>query len=159
MICAPLWAVQVRYEAGRGVPFLHNIQKRVRISPSSVSKWYRGKLAYKVPFRRVRITIFAMAKQGVLHNHSYVAALVIQHDKRLRSIMLSSVACPSHHYFSYIITYTKLFSEKRVKNKIYVLISLHLFPETFPYLRKIHRDIIVSVYRSFSNVNTISLRF
>jgi hypothetical protein len=41
-----------------------------------------------------------MAKQGVLHNHSYAAGLVIQHDKRLRSIMLSSVACPSHPYFS-----------------------------------------------------------
>jgi len=35
-----------------------------------------------------------MAKQEVLHNHSYVSALVIERAKRLRSITLSSVACP-----------------------------------------------------------------
>jgi len=41
-----------------------------------------------------------MAKQEVLHNHSYAAALVIQHAKRLHSIMLSSVACPPQPHFS-----------------------------------------------------------
>jgi hypothetical protein len=39
-----------------------------------------------------------MAKQEVLHNQSSAAALVIQHAKRLRSIMVPSVVCPSLLY-------------------------------------------------------------
>jgi hypothetical protein len=60
---------------------------------------------YKVPFRRVRIGIVAMAKQELLHNHSYAAALVIQHAKRLRSIMVPSVVCHLYHiYLHYCIS-------------------------------------------------------
>jgi len=47
--------------------------------------------------RRVRVTIFAVQKQYVLHN---LRALVIQHAMRMRRIVLSSVARPALKHFS-----------------------------------------------------------
>jgi len=43
--------------------------------------------------RRVRVTIVAMEKQEVLHIRSVFVALAIQHTKRMRRIIVSSVAC------------------------------------------------------------------
>jgi len=60
---------------------------------------YDSNKRYKVLFTRVPITNVVMAKQEVLHDHNYAAGLVIPRAKRLRSIMLPCVACPSLRYF------------------------------------------------------------
>jgi hypothetical protein len=56
---------------------------------------------YNIILRRVRETIFAVEKQEVLHMRVCVcvwAALVIQHAKRMRNIILSRVDCLTPHY-------------------------------------------------------------
>jgi hypothetical protein len=53
-----------------------------------------------VTLRRVRVTIVAVEKQNVLHYECASVALVIQHAKRMRRIILSSVACLAVPYFS-----------------------------------------------------------
>ena len=50
---------------------------------------------HNVTLRRVRVTTFAVEKRKVLHIRSVFVALVIQHAKRMRRIILSSVACLS----------------------------------------------------------------
>jgi hypothetical protein len=50
-----------------------------------------------MPFR---VTLIAVKKQEVLHILSVSVALVIQHAKRMRRIILSSVACLAVSYFS-----------------------------------------------------------
>jgi hypothetical protein len=50
--------------------------------------------------RRVRVTTVAVEEQYVLHILSVSVALVTQHAKRMRRIILSSVACPALPYFS-----------------------------------------------------------
>ena len=59
-------------------------------------KWQQGsQRVYNITFRHIRIIIVAVEKQNVLHILSvcvYVV-LVTQHVKRMRSIVLSSVAC------------------------------------------------------------------
>ena len=54
----------------------------------------RKAVYYNVTLKRVRITIVPVEKQwaGVLYVTSVSVALVIQHAKRMRRIMLSSVA-------------------------------------------------------------------
>jgi len=51
--------------------------------------------AHNVTLRRVRVTTVAMEKQDVLHIRSVFVALVIQHAKRMRRIIVSSVVCLS----------------------------------------------------------------
>ena len=67
---------------------------------------YGSHKRYKVLFRRVPITNIVMAKQEVLYDHNHAAGLVTQRANRLRSIMLSCVACPSLRYF-YALLHTQ----------------------------------------------------
>ena len=55
---------------------------------------------YKVASRRVRVTTVAVGKQYVLHILSLSVALVIEQAKRMRRIILFSVACLAVPYFS-----------------------------------------------------------
>jgi hypothetical protein len=48
---------------------------------------------YNVTLRHVRETIVAVEKQWLLHILSVSVALVIQHAKRMRRIILLFVAC------------------------------------------------------------------
>jgi hypothetical protein len=48
---------------------------------------------------RVRVTIVAVEKQQVLHVLGVSVASDIQHAKRMRRFVLSSVACPAVQYF------------------------------------------------------------
>jgi hypothetical protein len=56
---------------------------------------------YNVTFRSVRVTIFAVENQEMC---VCVLALVIQHAKRMRHIILSSVACLTLTIFFHIIS-------------------------------------------------------
>jgi hypothetical protein len=87
-------------------------------------------------------------------------ALVIQHAKRMRRIILSSVACLAVPYFSTLSHKQHDFLKKKVfKHKMCVLnFSTNLF-ETFLILRRIHRDIITNVHRSLCEVSVILIRF
>ena len=57
---------------------------------------------YNVTLRRVRVTVVAVEKQNVLHILSVCVCVVLvtQHVKRMRNIILSSVACPAVRSFS-----------------------------------------------------------
>jgi hypothetical protein len=52
--------------------------------------------------RCVGVTIVAVEKQLVLYIPCVVVALIIQHAKRIRPIILSSVACPVVLLFPHI---------------------------------------------------------
>jgi hypothetical protein len=85
-------------------------------------------------------------------------ALVIQHAKRMRHSILSSVACLAVPYFSTL-------SHKRHDcRKIYWTLnvfwfSLQLLSETFVILRRIQRDITINVHRPSREVPVIRVRF
>jgi hypothetical protein len=53
---------------------------------TAVSRWVHS---------NVHVTIFAVAEQLALHIVTVLAAIVIQHAKRMRYIILSPVACPA----------------------------------------------------------------
>ena len=55
---------------------------------------------YNVILKLVRVTTVAVKKQSVLKIMSVSVALVIQHEKRMRRIILPSVACSAVPYFS-----------------------------------------------------------
>ena len=73
--------------------------------------------ARKVTQRRVRVTIVAVEKQEVLNIRSVSVALVIQHAKGMRRIIISSVACLSVRIFflHYLINSTTS-GKKRLLN-------------------------------------------
>ena len=95
---------------------------------------------YNVILRRVRLTILAS---------------VIQHAKRMRSILLSSVACQP-------LPCTSTLSHKRhdfredvfelLNVKCVFSVSLQIFPATFLISRRIQRDIFINVNRSSCEV-------
>jgi hypothetical protein len=88
------------------------------------------------------------------------AALVIQHVKRMRSIILSSVACLALPYFSTLPHQQYNFTEKIViEHKLCVLIFSTILSETFLILRRIRRDIIINVHRYSCKVAVIFVRF
>jgi hypothetical protein len=83
-------------------------------------------------------------------------ALVIQHAKRMRCIILSPVACLPGHIFPYYHINGTTF-EKRLKTKR-VLDFLYNF-EMFLILRGIQRDVVIHVRRSSCKVPVVLLRF
>jgi hypothetical protein len=85
-------------------------------------------------------------------------ALVIQHAKRMRRIILLPVASVDLPHFSYY-TIKGTNWEKSVLNIKCVLISLQIFSEKFLILRRTERDIIINVYRSSCTVSLILVIF
>jgi len=79
-----------------------------------------------------------------------VLALVIRYAKRIRRVILLSVACPALQYFSTLSQrhYCK-------KKKLLNIKSVQLLPETF---LTIQRDITI-VHRSSCKVPVILVRF
>jgi hypothetical protein len=77
-------------------------------------------------------------------------ALVIQHAKRMRRIILSSVACLAVPCFFYTLSH-KRHAKRIIAHKTWILIiaSNFFFLGTFFILRKIQRDTIVNIHRSF----------
>jgi hypothetical protein len=85
--------------------------------------------------------------------------LVIQHAKRMRRILLSSVASPAVPYFfpHYLINAT-IFG-KTILNINVFRFSLQLLYETFLILRRIQRDVMVNIFGSAYKVPVIIVRF
>jgi hypothetical protein len=71
--------------------------------------------AHNATLRRVRVTTVATEKQAVLHIRSVTVALVIQHAKRMRRIIVSSVACLSVCRYNIFLHYliNGMISEKK----------------------------------------------
>ena len=115
---------------------------------------------YNVILRSVRVTIVAVEKQYVLHTYSECVsvALVIQHEMRMRRIILSSpfyVAVPS---FSLLSQKTPWFSEKLIENNVRLIYTTN-FTEIFPILRRRERYRIINVQRSSFTLPIILVRF
>jgi hypothetical protein len=78
-------------------------------------------------FRRVRVTIVAVEKQvSITYSECVSVALVIQHAKRMRRVILSSVACPA-------VPYLPTLSHKRYDFRGNKLLNIKCFgfPENF----------------------------
>jgi hypothetical protein len=86
-------------------------------------------------------------------------ALVTQHAKRMRRIILSSVACLAVPYFSTLSHKRHDFRKKVIEHKICVLIFSTNLSKTFLILRRIQRDIVINVHRSSCKVHVIVVRF
>jgi hypothetical protein len=123
--------------------------------------------------RRVGVTIVAMENKRILHILSMFVcvcvcvcvcvsvclsvALVIQHAKRMRRIILSSAVCLAVLYFSALSHKRYDFRKKVTEHKTCVLILLKLLAEIFLILRRKQRDII-NVHRSSCKVPDILVR-
>ena len=91
---------------------------------------------YNVTLRRVRVIIFAMESNKYYTFICVFVALVIHHAKRVRRIILPSVAWLAVPCSS---TLRHDFGKKVIEHKMCVLIFLQLLAETFLILRIIKR--------------------
>jgi hypothetical protein len=120
--------------------------------------------AYKVTLSCVRVTIFSVENQQVLHKLSVCpySVLAIQHDKPVRRIslyVLPSVACLDLPYFpTYLLNGTN-FGKTLLNTKCVFIFCVQPFSETFLILRRIQRNIIINVHRSSCKVTAILVAF
>ena len=96
---------------------------------------------------------------SITYSQCVSVALVIQHAMRMRSIILSCVACLGLSYFSTLSHKRHDFRKKVIEHKMCVLILYTTFLWKFLILKIIQRDIIVNVRRCSCNVsvNLLSL--
>jgi hypothetical protein len=91
----------------------------------------------------------------ITNSESVSIALVIQHAKRMRRIILSSVACLAVPYLSTLSHKRHGFRETVIELQMCVLIFSTNLSETFLILRRTERDIIINVLRSSCKVLVI----
>jgi hypothetical protein len=82
----------------------------------------------------------------------------IQRAKRMRRIILLSVACPAVPYFPTLSHKRHGFRKNVIEHKICVLIFSKLLSETFLILRRIQLDITINVFRSSCHVHVILVK-
>jgi len=96
---------------------------------------------------------FYRRKARIITYSEYVSvALFIQHAKRMRRIILSSVVCSALLYFSILSRNRHDFGETLLNKKCVVLFSLQLFSEKILIIRRIRGDIFINVRRSSCKV-------
>jgi hypothetical protein len=81
-----------------------------------------------------------------------ILAVVVRHAKRMRRIILSSVACLAVPYFSTLSHKRHDFRKNIIGHKMCILIFSATLFETFHILRRIERDIDINVHRSSCKV-------
>jgi hypothetical protein len=87
-------------------------------------------------------------------------ALVTQHAKRMRRIILSSVACLAQPYFSTLSHKRHDFRKNVIERKMCVLVfCTTFFYETFRILGRIQRDVTINVRRPSRKLFVILVRF
>jgi hypothetical protein len=84
----------------------------------------------------------------IIYSACVFVALVIQHSKHMRRIVLSSVASPTLQYFPTLSHKVTTFGKSYRNMKCVFWFSLQLLSEIFLILRIIPRDIVINVYRS-----------
>jgi hypothetical protein len=93
------------------------------------------------------------------HSECVFVALVIQHVKRMRRIILSSVACLAVPFFPTLSHKRHDFQKKPLNIKCAFRFFLQLLSETFLILRRIQRGATVNACVSSSKVPVILVRF
>jgi hypothetical protein len=96
---------------------------------------------------------------SITYSECVFVTLGIQYAKRMRRIILSSVACLAVPNVSTLSHKRYDFRKNVTEHKLCVLISLQLLSETFLIIRRIQQDIIINVHRSSCKVPVIFVRF
>ena len=130
------------------------IRERLLLNPvvhRNVALWVKNKSAnvhINVILRRILGTVFAVEKTISLYILSVFVALVTQHAKPTRCIMLSSVTCLTLPYFLALSQKRHDFPKAKglFNLKSMFSFSLQLLSENFPILRIIQRDTLINVY-------------
>ena len=84
--------------------------------------------------------------------------LIMHHARRMRRVILSSVASPALPHFSVVSHQRHDFWEKGIEHKMCVLIFSTTLSETFLILGRIERD-ITNVHMCFHVIPIIIVRF
>ena len=115
-----------------------------------VSRFLWGAFAWPLlPWKAISVTYYECVS----------VALVIQHAKRMRRILLSSVACLALPYFFALSHKRYYFRKKIIDHKVCVWFPLQILSETFLNVRRIARDMIINVHRSSCKVPVSFVRF
>jgi hypothetical protein len=86
-------------------------------------------------------------------------ALIIQHEKCMPSVLLSSVPCPTQQEFSTLFHKRHYFREKITEHNVCVVILSTILSEMFLNPRKIQRDIVINVRTSSRKMEAILTDF
>jgi hypothetical protein len=95
----------------------------------------------------------------ITYSENVSVALVMQHAKRMRRIILSSVSCLVLPHFSTLSHKRHDFWKEVIEHKFVFWFSVQLLSEIFLILRRIQRDSITNVHRSSRKVHVILVRF
>jgi hypothetical protein len=79
---------------------------------------------------------------SISYSECVYVALVIEYAKRMRRVIMSSVACLAVHIFQHYFRNGTIFGNILLKIKCVVWFSQHVLHETFLILRRIERDVI-----------------